>query len=193
VGFSYGRADTRMNGLPDRQIDVDDPPLLGRIPRPRDGHVKTLTARMGGDEANVPQEVLQVADEAWSIDDDVQAAWRSGVAATKSPSLTVVTKRRKSRGSERQQSSRGRPLDPRKFSYPTVISIDTERLPSVESARQPGLRPANWGSCSLERTRTKTISSTISRIRTGMSSPPGCERRSPRRCELTGKGSANEP
>jgi len=108
VGFSYGRVDTRMNGLPDRQIDVDDPPLLGRIPRPRDGHVKTLTARMGGDEANVPQEVLQVADEAWSIDDDVQAAWRSGVAATKSPSLTVVTKRRKSRGSERQQSSRGR-------------------------------------------------------------------------------------
>ena len=29
---------------------------------------------MGGDEANVPQEFLQVADEAWSIDEDVQAA-----------------------------------------------------------------------------------------------------------------------
>ena len=63
-----------MNRLPDRQIDLEDPPRLGRIARPRDGHVKTLTARMGGDEANVPQEFLQVADEAWSIDEDVQAA-----------------------------------------------------------------------------------------------------------------------
>ena len=63
-----------MNRLPNRQIDIDDPPRLGRIPRARDGHVKTLTARVGGDEANVLQEFLQVADEAWSIDDDVQAA-----------------------------------------------------------------------------------------------------------------------
>jgi hypothetical protein len=63
-----------MNRLPDRQIDVDNPPRLGRIRRPRDGHVKTLTARVGGDEAELPQEFLQVADEAWSIDDDVQAA-----------------------------------------------------------------------------------------------------------------------
>ena len=63
-----------MNRLPDRQIDVDDPPRLGRIRRPRDGHVKTLTARVGGDEAELPQEFLQVAHEAWSVDDDVQAA-----------------------------------------------------------------------------------------------------------------------
>ena len=63
-----------MNRLPNRQIDIHDPPRLGRIPRARDGHVKTLTARVGGDEANVLQEFLQVADEAWSIDDDVQAA-----------------------------------------------------------------------------------------------------------------------
>jgi hypothetical protein len=63
-----------MNRLPDRQIDVDDPLRLGRIRRPRDGHVETLTARVGGDEAELPQEFLQVADEAWSIDDDVQAA-----------------------------------------------------------------------------------------------------------------------
>jgi hypothetical protein len=73
VGFSYGRADTGMNRLPDRQIDLEHTPRLGRIARPRDGHVKTLTARVGGDEANVQQEFLQVADEAWSIDEDVQA------------------------------------------------------------------------------------------------------------------------
>jgi hypothetical protein len=63
-----------MNRLPDRQIDLEDPPRLGRIPRSRDGHVKTLAARVGGDEANVPQKFLQVADEAWSVDEDVQAA-----------------------------------------------------------------------------------------------------------------------
>jgi hypothetical protein len=63
-----------MNRLPDRQIDVDDAPRLGRIRRSGDGHIKTLTARVGGDEAELPQEFLQVAHEAWSIDDDVQAA-----------------------------------------------------------------------------------------------------------------------
>ena len=62
-----------MNRLPDRQIDVDNPPRLGRVRRPRDGHVKTLTARVGGDEAERLQEFLQVADKAWSIDDDVQS------------------------------------------------------------------------------------------------------------------------
>src|SRR5215208_3227155 len=83
--FGYGHADTRMNRLPDRQIDVDDAPRLGRIRRPRNGHVKTFTARMGGDEAKLPQKLLQVAGKAWSIDDDVQAAvalrsCRNGVA-----------------------------------------------------------------------------------------------------------------
>ena len=83
--FSYGHSNTRMNRLPDRQIDVDDAPRLGRIRRPRNGHVKTLTARMGGDEAKLPQKLLQVAGKAWSIDDDVQAAvalrsCRNGVA-----------------------------------------------------------------------------------------------------------------
>jgi hypothetical protein len=67
-----------MNRLPDRQIDVDDAPRLGRIRRPGDGHVKTFTARVGGDEAELPQEFLQVAHEAWSIDDDVQS--RSGAS-----------------------------------------------------------------------------------------------------------------
>ena len=72
--FSYGHADTRMNRLPDRQIDVDDPPRLGRIRRSGDGHVETLAVRVGGDEAKLPQEFLQVAHKAWFIDDDVQAA-----------------------------------------------------------------------------------------------------------------------
>jgi hypothetical protein len=74
VAFDDGRPDSGMNRLPDRQIDVDNPPRLGRIRRPRDGHVKTLTARVGGDEAKRLQKFLQVADKAWSIDDDVQAA-----------------------------------------------------------------------------------------------------------------------
>ena len=83
--FGYGRADARMNRLPDRQIDVDDAPSLSRIRRPRNGHVETLTARMGGDEAKLLQKLLQVAGKAWSIDDDVQAAvalrsCRNGVA-----------------------------------------------------------------------------------------------------------------
>jgi hypothetical protein len=74
-----------MNRLPDRQIDVDDPPRLGRIRRSGDGHVETLAARVGGDEAKLPQEFLQVAHKAWCIDDDVQAAvtlrsCRNGVA-----------------------------------------------------------------------------------------------------------------
>src|SRR3954454_6813423 len=59
--FSYGHADTRMNRLPDRQIDVEDAPPLGRIRRPRNGHAKTVTARMGGDEAKLLQKLLQLA------------------------------------------------------------------------------------------------------------------------------------
>ena len=74
VGFGDGRVDTGMNRLPDRQIDVDDPPRLGRIRRSGDGHVETLAVRVGGDEAKLPQEFLQVAHKAWFIDDDVQAA-----------------------------------------------------------------------------------------------------------------------
>ena len=74
VAFDDGRSDSGMNRLPYRQIDVDDSPRLGRIRRPRDGHRKTLTAGVGGDEAELPQEFLQVAHEPWSIDDDVQAA-----------------------------------------------------------------------------------------------------------------------
>lgn len=63
-----------MNRLPDRQIDVDDPPRLDRIRRSGDGHVETLAARVGCDKAKLPQEFLQVAHKAWFIDDDVQAA-----------------------------------------------------------------------------------------------------------------------
>ena len=74
VAFDDGRSDSGMNRLPYRQIDVDDSPRLGRIRRPRDRHRKTLTAGVGGDEAELPQEFLQVAHKAWFIDDDVQAA-----------------------------------------------------------------------------------------------------------------------
>ena len=100
--FSYGHLNTRMNRLPDRQIDVDDAPRLGRIRRPRNGHVKTLTARMGGDEAKLPQKLLQVAGKAWSIQDDVQAAvalrsCRNGVAFL---SLTFVRKQNTSRATK---------------------------------------------------------------------------------------------
>ena len=63
-----------MNRLPDRQIDVDDPPRLGRVRRSGDGNLETPAARVGGDKAKLPQELLQVADKAWFIDDDVQAA-----------------------------------------------------------------------------------------------------------------------
>jgi hypothetical protein len=85
VAFDDGRPGAGMDRLPNRQIDIDNPPRLGRIGRPRDGHVKTLTARVGGDEAERLQKFLQVADKAWSIDDDVQAAvtlrsCRNGVA-----------------------------------------------------------------------------------------------------------------
>src|SRR3954454_12001316 len=109
--FSYGHADTRMNRLPDRQIDVDDAPRLGRIRRPRNGHVKTFTAQMGGDEANLPQKLLQVAGKAWSIDDDVQAAvtlrsCRNGVAFP----LSLSSENRRRQGAAKQSVHRGHPL-----------------------------------------------------------------------------------
>jgi len=158
-----------MNRLPDRQIDIDDPPRLGRIRRSGDGHVETLAARVGCDKAKLPQEFLQVAHKAWFIDDDVQAAealrsCRNEVAFSHCRDEAAQVK-----GQRKAAVQPGAPLDPRKFSYPTLISIDTEQLPSVESARQQGYdrrTGKNWGSCSLERTRTKTISSTISKIRT---------------------------
>ena len=114
-----------MNRLPDRQIDVDNPPRLGRIRRPRDGHVKTLTAPVGGDEAKRLQEFLQVADKAWSIDDDVQAAvtlrsCRNEVAFSHCRDEAALVKGSQHDVDEQEQGSRrtfsrkrARPRDPR--------------------------------------------------------------------------------
>ncbi len=112
--FSYGHVNTRMNRLPDRQIDVEDPPRLGRIRRSRNGHVKTLTARMGGDEAKLLQELLQVAGKAWSIQDDVQAAvalrsCRNGVASLSLSHFREKTEHVK--GNERQSVHPAAPRD----------------------------------------------------------------------------------
>jgi hypothetical protein len=63
-----------MNCSPDGEIDVHDPPSLTRVGRARYGDVEAVTPPLRGDEAGVPQELLQVADETWSIDNDVQAA-----------------------------------------------------------------------------------------------------------------------
>jgi hypothetical protein len=87
-----------MDRLPDREVHPHDPPGLGRIARAADGNVEAVTAASYCDEANVQQEFLQVDDEAGSIDVDVQGrVRRSGVAATESPSLTVMRKSSASR------------------------------------------------------------------------------------------------
>ena len=111
--FDDGRPDSGMDRLPDRQIDVDNPPRLGRIGRPRDGHVKTLTARVGGDKAERLQKFLQVADEAWSIDDDVQAAvtlrsCRNGVAFSHCREKTDPVKGRMGSSESRGPARAGR-------------------------------------------------------------------------------------
>ena len=136
VGFGYGRAHTGMNRLPNRQIDVDDPPRLGRIPCPRDGHVKTLTARMGGDEAKLPQEFLQVAHKAWCIDDDVQAAvtlrsCRNGVAFSH---CREKTERVKGRWGSDHQTDRHRPLGSA-FGRLTSMSTRSSRATAAEGLR----------------------------------------------------------
>jgi hypothetical protein len=118
-----------MNRLPDRQIDVDDPPRLGRIRRSGNGHVETLAAGVCCDKAKLPQEFLQVAHKAWFIDDDVQAAealrsCRNEVAFSHCRDEAAQVK-----GQRKAAVQPGAPLDPRKFSYPTVISMDTEQLP----------------------------------------------------------------
>jgi len=100
------RANARMNRSPDREIDTHHPPRLARVRRARDGDFEAVTPSLRSDEASVQQELLEVADEPWSVDEDVQAAWalrsgRNGVA-----SLTVVKKRSTSRHCHRPRRER---------------------------------------------------------------------------------------
>jgi hypothetical protein len=84
--------DARMDRLPDAEVHTHHPLCLGRIGRARNGDVQTVAAAVRGDESSVSQEILQVTEEAGSVDGDVQALRRSGVAAKETPSLTVVRK-----------------------------------------------------------------------------------------------------
>ena len=83
--LSDGCLDARMDRLPDAEVHAHYPRCLGRIGRVRNGDVEAIAPVLRSDESNVPQEILQIAEEAWSIDGDVQAAktlrgCRNGVA-----------------------------------------------------------------------------------------------------------------
>lgn len=54
--------------MPDAEVHAHDPLCLGRIGRTRNGHEEAIAPVVRSDESNVPQELLQIADEAWSID-----------------------------------------------------------------------------------------------------------------------------
>jgi hypothetical protein len=74
-----------MYGLPDGEIHVHYAPRLGRIGRAGNGDVEAVTPASDSDKPKFLQEFLQVENEAWSIDEYVQAAaalrsGRNGVA-----------------------------------------------------------------------------------------------------------------
>jgi hypothetical protein len=60
--------DAWVDRLPDGEVHADHPLCLGRIGRTRNGHAEAIAPVVGSDESNVPQELLQIAEEAWSID-----------------------------------------------------------------------------------------------------------------------------
>jgi hypothetical protein len=67
--------------------------------------------------------------------------------------------------------------DRRKFSYPTVISIDTEQLPSVESGRAAEFTTGELGTLLARADEDEDDQ----------------QHDQQNRCELRGNGSANEP
>jgi hypothetical protein len=149
-----------MNRLPDGEVHVYDPPSLERVGRARDGDIKAVTPPSCRDEANVPQELLQVDNEAWSIDEDVQS--RSGAPELPQRSRLLSLSRRngarQGRGRERQDRRKARhdraPL-PRGRGRPLLrgeaASMNSCRssLPDVgPAARSPatvGARPSREG------------------------------------------------
>ena len=85
VALCDERLDPGMNCLPDGEVHVHDPLCLRRVGRAGDGHVQAVLPPSGSDNPEVLQEFLQVGNEAWSIDEYVQAAvalrsGRNGVA-----------------------------------------------------------------------------------------------------------------
>jgi hypothetical protein len=87
IAFSFDDVglDSGLPGLPARQVDIQLPARLGHARRTWDVDLEPIRAVLLGDAADPPQEVLQVDELAWVTDEDVQAAVRSGVAATESP------------------------------------------------------------------------------------------------------------
>lgn len=57
-----------MNRLPDAEVHTHHPPCLGRIGRARNGDLEAVAAAVRGDESGVSQEILQVTEEAGSVD-----------------------------------------------------------------------------------------------------------------------------
>jgi hypothetical protein len=106
-----------------------------------------------------------------------------GMCATRWPSGIRNSRRRSASGA-----------DSRKFSYPTVISIDTEQLPSVDPARAAEFTTGELGKLLARAAEDEDDQQHDQQNQDQeWSDLPGCERRSPRRCELRGKESANEP
>src|SRR6188472_2921084 len=87
-----------MNRSPDREIDVHHPPSLAGVRRARDGDFEAVTPPLRSDEASVQQELLQVADEPWSIDEDVQAARGAPEWPQRSRLLSLSSKQEQSQG-----------------------------------------------------------------------------------------------
>lgn len=76
--------DARVLGLPGGEIDVELPASLIRTRCAWQMDLELVGPTTFGNAACLPQEILQAAKHAWVADVDVQAATRSGVAATES-------------------------------------------------------------------------------------------------------------
>ena len=100
----------RVNRLPNREVDAHHSQSLGCIRVAGNGDIEGIRSALRSDEATSPQKGLQVAKEAWSVDEDVHAAFDvPEVAATKTSSLTVVRKASASRGQGPVTRSRPEP------------------------------------------------------------------------------------
>jgi hypothetical protein len=94
------RLNAGVNRLPNGQVDAHHSPSLGRIGVAGNGHIEAIPPALSRDESASTQKTLQVAKEAWCVEEDVHAANRTlrELPQTEEPSLTVVRKPSASRG-----------------------------------------------------------------------------------------------
>jgi hypothetical protein len=103
-----------VNRLPDGEVDAHHSLSLSRIGVAGNGYIEAIPPALRRDESASPQKSLQVAEEAWSVDEDVHAAGRAFPEwpQRRRPSLTVVRKPFASRGTCRRKlagDASGRP------------------------------------------------------------------------------------